>query len=119
MSALKRGRKPLNRKRRRRGSRLEDIVARRYEKAGYKVEKHKVTSAGEIDVLATRRKSRICSEVKSGRQIITSKEVLKLVNKASRTRSKPVLIIGPRVKLTDPAKRTASKHDVRIKKLKI
>jgi len=104
---------------RRRGSRLEDLVASRYRRAGYEVRKHVLTRLGEIDVLARRGRTRIAVEAKAGRQVITSSIVRKFYRKARHIRARPVLGIGPRTRATKPAKDLAKKLGVAIRVVRI
>ncbi len=108
-----------SRRKKRRGSWLERYVENRYKRAGYKTQRHVITSKGEIDIMITRGKEKYAVEVKSGRQKITSTIIKKIYDKARNSKAKPIMIISPTVKLTNPAKREAKKLKVRIKKIKI
>jgi len=105
------------RRRRRKGSWLENHVAKRYRRAGFKILKHVVGKAGERDIVAIRGRKKYVIEVKSGAQKIPSREVVKLVRKAREEHGIPVLRIGPNVSLTTPAKKLAKKYGVRIRRV--
>ena len=103
---------------RRRGSKAEDLVANRYKKAGYEVRKHLMTSAGEVDILARRGREKYAVEVKSGKQVVTSKEILKIYRKAKALRAKPKMKLTSRqVKITNTARELARKLGVSIDRI--
>ncbi len=102
---------------RRKGSWLENLIASRYKKAGYKVRKRIFTKAGEIDVLALRGLERLAIETKSGKQIITSSVIKNLYFKARQLRAKPKLKTGPRVKITKPTRKLAKTLGIPITKI--
>ncbi|HDJ89237.1 MAG TPA: hypothetical protein ENG40_00900 [Thermoprotei archaeon] len=102
----------------RRGSRLEDLVASRYRKAGYDVRKHLITDMGEIDVFSRRNRKRFAIEVKSGKQTLTSTDVWKHIRKSRSLRAKPKFIVGPNVKFTSKARSIAKELGVSIMRLK-
>jgi len=106
-------------KNRRRGSKLEDLTAKNYQKAGYSVEKHVITNRGEIDIIAKWRHKTYAIEVKSGKQIITSTDIEKIYKKAKHVKAKPVLRHSPRTKITQPAIKLAKLLNVSIKPIKI
>ena len=99
---------------RRRGFRLENIIASRYRRAGYRVRKHVFTSRGEIDILAVLSRKRVAVEAKSGRQVVTSRVVRSIYRKAKLVRARPKLKIGPGVKVTRPARELARSLGVTI-----
>ena len=109
----------MRKRRRRKGSRLEDIVAARYSRAGYKVRKHVITKLGEIDILAKLKHEKRAVEVKSGKQTIAQTTIMKLHRKAKHLKAKPVLKIGPKVKLTKPAKTLAKELGITISRVRI
>ena len=98
-----------------RGSRAEKHVEKLYRKAGYKVYRNIRSRVGEIDLIAKRGKEKLVIEVKSGRQKITSREIKKLLRKASYHHGKPVLRHSPRSSPTSKAKKLAKKKGVRIR----
>jgi len=102
-------------RRRGRGSRAESYVARLYERAGYKVRRNVRSRAGEIDILARRGDKKLLIEVKSGKQILTSADVLKVVRKARYHGAKPVIRKSKRTRLTSNAANIAKRYGVRIK----
>ena len=106
-------------RRRRRGSHFENIVASRYRHAGYKVSKHLITKYGEIDNFAIRKREKLAIECKSGKQLITARVIKKVYKKGKAIGAKPVLIIGSRIKISEPAKDLAEKLGVRIKRFKL
>jgi len=106
-------------KKRRKGSRLEDIVAKNYQKAGYSVEKHVITNGGEIDIIAKWRHKAYAIEVKSGKQIITSTDIEKIYKKAKHVKAKPVLRHSSRTKISKPAIKLSKTLNVSIKPIKI
>ncbi|MEM2030508.1 MAG: restriction endonuclease [Archaeoglobaceae archaeon] len=101
----------------RRGRIVEDRIARRYKKAGFIVERRKITAAGEIDILAKRNKKRYAIEVKHSNKgrIITSSEVRKLHKKARSVRANPVLILSGNAKLSKIGKKEANKTGTRVR----
>ena len=103
----------------RRGKVVENKVGRRYRRAGYNVKLRRKTSAGEIDVFATRRSERIAVEVKHGnkKRLISSGDVKKVAKKAKVAKAKPVLILSGKAEATLPAIKTARDLGVRIKRL--
>ena len=105
------------RRRRRKGSWLEDHVAKRYRRAGFKILKHVIGKAGERDIVAIRGRKKYVIEVKSGFQRISSREIVKLVKKAREERGIPVLRLGPNVSLTTPARKLARKYGVRVRRI--
>ena len=102
-------------RRRGKGSKAEAHVSKLYRKAGYKVQRNLRSKAGEVDILAKRGHERLLIEVKSGRQTITSRDVLKVVHKARYHKAKPVIKKSSSVTLTSTAKEVAKKHNVRIR----
>jgi len=90
-------------------------VSKLYRKAGYRVRRNIISRAGEIDFIATRGGQKIVGEVKSGRQTITSSVVEKIARKAKYHRGTPVIRHGPKVNITNKAKRTARKLGVKLK----
>ena len=102
----------------RRGSKAESKVAKRYVKGGYKVKKHYIIKHGEIDILAKRGKETLAIEVKSGKPVITSTIIRKLVQKARSLKAKPVLALtSNKFKITSKARKEIKKYKVRIKRL--
>ena len=97
------------------GSKAEARVSKLYRKAGYKVRRNLRSRAGEIDILAKRGNERLLVEVKSGRQTITSTDVLKVVRKARYHKAKPVIRKSGLATLTSSAREVAKKYNVRIK----
>ena len=70
-------------------------------------------------MLARRGCTRIAVEAKAGRQVITSSIIRKFYRKARHIRAKPVLGIGPRTRVTRPAKDLAKKLGVAIRVVRI
>lgn len=70
---------------------------------------------GEIDILAKRRDEKLLIEVKSGKQILTYTDIMKVVRKAKYHNAKPVIRKSKRTRLTNDAARTAKRHGVRIR----
>jgi putative endonuclease len=97
------------------GSRAETYVSRLYEKAGYRVRRNVRSRAGEIDILAKRGNEKLLVEVKSGKQILTSTDVMKVARKAKYHHAKPVIRKSKRAKLTNNATDAAKKYGVRIR----
>ncbi len=114
----------MDRKRssRRRGSRLEDLIAARYKRAGYKVTKHKIIHPGgkrkEIDVYAKRKGERIAIESKAGNQTITSRMIEEIHKKARFMKAKAVLVASPKSKITEPTKKKSKEKGVKIKRFR-
>jgi len=100
----------------RRGSRLESIVAKLYRKGGYSVDKHVIRIKRgkriELDVVARRPREVRVIEVKSGRQALSSSDIRQLAKKGVNT-----LAIGPRVSLTTPALRELTKQGIKLKRI--
>jgi len=104
----------------RKGKVVENRVARRYLKAGFKVFTRKIVrGVGEFDVIAKRGRKVLAIEVKhsSKGRLITSTDVEKLIKKARRIRAKPVLVLSDKSTLSHPGKELAKKGKVKIKKL--
>lgn len=102
----------------RKGRIVEDRIAKRYEKAGFDVQKRKFTAAGEIDILAKRNKERYAIEVKHSnrRRVITSSEVKKINKKARTVSAKPVLILSGKSELSKKGKEEANKSGTRVRR---
>jgi len=104
----------------RKGKVVENRVARRYSKAGFKVFIRKIVrGVGEFDILAKRGRKLLAIEVKhsSKRRLITSTDVEKPIKKARSIRAKPVLILSGKSTLSYPGKELVKKCKVKIKKL--
>jgi len=97
------------------GSKAEFHVARLYERAGYKVRRNVRSRAGEIDILAKRGDKKLLIEVKSGKQTLTSADVMKVVRKARYHGAKPVIRKSKRTRLTSNASNIAKRYGVRIR----
>ena len=97
------------------GSRAEASVSRLYEKAGYRVRRNVRSRAGEIDILAKRGDEKLLIEVKSGKQTLTSTDIMRVVRKAKYHNAKPVIRKSKRTRLTNNAARTAKIYGVRIR----
>lgn len=82
------------------------------------IKKTVLIPAGEIDILAQRRGRKRAIEVKSGSQILSSTDIRKHIRKARQVKAKPVLAIGPRVKLTENARELVKKHNIKVKRIK-
>jgi len=104
----------------RKGSHFESIVASRYRRGGYKVRKHYITkNRKEIDILARKGKNKpLAIEAKAGKQVITSSVVKAIYEKAKTAKAKPVIVRGPRTKLTKEVHKLSEKLKVKIKALK-
>ena len=116
------GGKARKKRRRRKGSRAEDLVAKRYERAGYTVHKHYVDpDIGEIDVFVEKGSEVIAVEVKSGKQVLTRSDIMKIVRKARalarrlKKKVKITLWIGPNVKLTRQAWELVRYYGIRVR----
>ena len=102
-------------RRRGKGSRAEARVSKLYRRAGYRVKRNLRSKAGEIDILAKRGKEKLLVEVKSGKQTLTSSDILKVVHKARYHKAKPVIRKSKLTTLTSAAKEAVKKYNVRIK----
>lgn len=102
-------------RRRGKGSKAEIHVSKLYRKAGYKIKRNKRSRAGEIDILAKRGNERLLVEVKSGKQKLTSSDVLKVVRKARYHKAKPVIRKSKSSTLTSTAREVARRYNVRIR----
>ena len=104
------------------GSGFEKRVASRHRKGGYKVKRNVVGKRNggryEIDAIIERGKERYVVEIKSGKQVLTISQVLATYKKLSYRKGIPTLTIGPKVKLTDPAKEIARELGLRIRRVK-
>ncbi len=99
------------------GSGYEKRVAKRYEKAGYKVRRNFISSTGgEIDFLATRKGERIVGEVKA-RKKITAQMIEDFAEKA-KYYGKKVFIVRDDADIPPSAWEAARKRNVRIKRVK-
>jgi len=100
------------------GSGFEKKIASRYKRAGYFIERNKVKNGIEIDIIAKKkRQKKLVIETKAGKQVVTSSVIKRLAEVARSIKGKPVLVIGPRVSLTKPAKKEAKKRNIRIRKV--
>ena len=97
------------------GSKAEAHVAKLYGKAGYRVQRNLRSKVGEVDILARRERERLLVEAKSGKQILTSRDVMKVVRKAKTYRAKPVIRKSSSTTLTKPARKLVRKYNVRIR----
>ena len=102
-------------RRRGKGSRAEARVSKLYRRAGYKVKRNLRSKAGEIDIIAKRGDEKLLVEVKSGRQTLTSSDILKVARKARYHKAKPVIRKSKSTTLTSAAREAAKKYNVRIK----
>jgi len=102
-------------RRRGRGSKAEARVSKLYRRTGYKVQRNLRSRAGEVDILAKRGREKLLIEVKSGRQTLTSSDILKVVRKARYHKAKPVIRKSSLTSLTGSAKEVARKYNVRIR----
>lgn len=104
------------------GSGFEKRVASRYRKGGYKVKRNVIGKRNgkryEIDAIVERGKERYIVETKSGKQVLTTSQVLAIHKKLSYRKGTPTLKIGPNVKLTGPAREIARELGLRIKKVR-
>ncbi len=101
-----------------RGHHIENFLKNRYRKAGYSVSVRKKYKIGEIDLLANKGKEKLLIEVKSGRQTINRTDIMKIISKANKLKRKPVLRIGPNVKLTKSAREMIKNYNVRLRRYK-
>ena len=107
-------------RRRRRGSRVEDMVASRYRRGGYRVAKHRIVklrgTKGEIDILAEKGRQRFAIEVKGGSQRITAQMIRKIHSKAKAVHARPKLVYT-RGRPTGPARTEAKRLGVDLKRI--
>ncbi|NJE47341.1 hypothetical protein E3E35_08000 [Thermococcus sp. GR7] len=108
-------------RRRGKGSGFEKRVTSRYRKGGYRVKRNVVGKRNgrryEIDAIIERGKERYPTEIKGGKQILTASQILAVYKKLSYRKGIPTLILGPNVKLTNPAKKIAKEKGLRIKRI--
>ncbi len=104
------------------GSGFEKRVASRYRKGGYKAKRNVVGKRDnkryEINLILKRGKERYPTETKGGKQVLTTSQVVAIHKKLSYRKGIPTLILGPNVKLTDPAKEVARILGLRIRRIK-
>jgi len=104
------------------GSGFEKRMTSRYKKGGYKVKRNVIGKRNgrkyEIDLIAERGGEKRIIEVKGGKQVLTTSQILATYKKLSYRKGIPTLIIGPNVKLTGPAKETARELRLKIRRVK-
>jgi len=107
----------------RKGRKIVKIVANRYKKAGYKVKNNVIKKFNqhrkmEVDLIAEKDDKKYIVEIKSGKQTLTSSDIMKLRKKANKLRKKPALLITRKVKLTGKARKLAKELGIKIKIIK-
>ncbi|ADG13982.1 YraN family protein [Methanocaldococcus infernus] len=103
----------------RKGKKKEGRAANYLKEKGYKIIGRNVIKRinqhkkAEYDIIAKRGNYKYAVEVKSGRQVLTTSDIIKLHKKANNIKAKPLLITGSKVKLTEKAKKELKRRKIR------
>jgi len=71
-----------------------------------------------MDIFATKGSRRYVYEVKTGRQVVSSRDILTLIKKARVMKARPALALGRETRISKKAMRLCRDYRVRISRIK-